>query len=92
MKELVSLELECPHVVCALKMYSWLSPGLETPHVYPLFGITATKLMAIARDLGESPRLAVCAWNVLDIGWTILPCVSSRIVKLLERHGCLYGI
>jgi hypothetical protein len=67
-------------------MYSRLSPGLETLLVHPPFGMAATKLMAIARDPGESQRLVVCAWDVLDIGWIVLPYISSRIVEPLQRR------
>jgi hypothetical protein len=80
----VSLELECSYIVRALKMYSRLSPRLQTPFAHSLLGMTTTKLTAIARDEGESQRLAVYARVVVEVGWTIFPCVSSGIVEPLQ--------
>ena len=80
-KEPMTLELECPHIVRALKLYSRVSSGRNTPLAHPERGMTRHNVLGIARDSYESMRLCVAAQDVVDCGWVLFPCVSSAGVS-----------
>jgi hypothetical protein len=76
-KELLTLELECPHIVRALKLYSRVSSGRITPLTHPDRGMTRHNVLGISRDSYESMRLCVAAQDVVDCGRILFPCVSN---------------
>jgi hypothetical protein len=59
--EPMSLELDCPHIVRALKLYGRISFGRCSPISHPITGMTRRNMLAIAKDDVESKRLSACA-------------------------------
>ena len=52
--EPMSLELDCPHIVRALKLYARVSLGRRSPICHPVMGMTRANILAIAKDKVES--------------------------------------
>lgn len=73
-----TLEVECPHVVRALKLYMRMTEGRGVPLAHPVQGMTRARLLEIARDGVESRRLSVCAQDLVDIGFAYFPCTFGK--------------
>jgi acetone carboxylase gamma subunit len=71
-KKSLTLELECPHIVRALKLYSRVSSGRITPLAHPKRGMTRHNVLGITRDSNESMRLCVAAQDVVDCDWVYI--------------------
>ena len=92
-KEPLTLELECSHIVRALKLYSRVSSGRITPLVHPERGMTRHNVLGIARDSYESMRLCVAAQDVVDCGWILFPCVfSAGVPSVLDCMKDFLGL
>ena len=76
-RESLTLELECPHIVRALQLYSRVSSGRITPLAHPERGMTRHNILGIARNFYELMRLCVAAQDVVDCGWILFSYVSS---------------
>ena len=91
--ESLTLELECPHIVRALKLYSRVSSGQITPLVHPEKGMTRHNVLGISRDSYESMRLCVAAQDVVDCGRILFPYVSSaRVPSVLDCRRDFLGL
>ena len=62
----MTLELECPHIMRALKLYSKVLSGRITPLAHPERGMTKHNVLGIVRDSYESMRLCVAAQDIVD--------------------------
>lgn len=83
--ESTTLELECPHIIRALKLYTRLSSGRSCPLAHPLNGMTRDKLLCIAKQETESQRLSSCVQDIVDIGWSLFPCIKVGFCEPLSR-------
>jgi hypothetical protein len=91
--EPMSLELDCPHIVRALKLYRRISFGRCSPISHPITGMTRRNMLAIAKDDVESKRLSACAQDVVDIGWALFPCIFGGICAPIRRcWGDMLGL
>lgn len=91
--EPMTLELECPHIVRALKLCGRISLGRRSPISHPVTGMTRKNILAIAKDEVESKCLSACAQDVVDIGWAYFPCIFGGICAPPRRcWGDMLGL
>ena len=80
-----TLEVDCPHIVRALKIYARLSPTQHAPIAHPIQGMTRRRLLNSVEDKAESQRLSFCAELVGKMGWTLFPCISVLNVEPISN-------
>ena len=91
--EPMSLELDCPQIVRAQKLYGRISFGRCLPISHPITRMTKRNMLAIAKDDVESKPLSACAQDVVDIGWAFFPCIFGRICAPIRRcWGDMLGL
>ena len=64
----MTLEVECPHVVRALKIYSQVCTTQHAPIAHPILGMTRERLLHTVQDKTESQKLSFCAQLVGQMG------------------------
>lgn len=81
----MSLELQCPHIVRALKLYTRGSNGRNWSLAHPITGMTREHVLTIAKHDSESRRLSTCAQDIVDIGWALFPCIDPELCEPLRN-------
>jgi hypothetical protein len=67
--EFSSLDLECPSIVRAMKIFSRIHQGKDIPISHPKFGLTWEKLQTVAKDPALARHLSAFSQDVVDSGW-----------------------
>lgn len=92
-RELLTKELECPHIVHALKLDSRISLGLITPLAHSKRSMTRHNVLGITRDSYESVKLYMAAQDVVNYSWILFPCNSSaRVSSVLDCRRDFLGL
>lgn len=72
-----SLEMECPHIIRALKLFCRVAFGRLHPLVHLTCGLTQRNILHYCRELGHSIHLIIIVQDVVDYDFAWFPKIHE---------------